>query len=201
MKSVVLKDGVVVEISDRKRNRSGYTGATISVAWSLDPSRPFIACCGNPTDPTIRNQMRAQQRHCWQGGAYSDAREAAYVVGLFKQDMVAIDKLIGDYGNITDFPDDVYELPVFLNVDDAKKLLQLDSQINKAKQSKTTVKKTVKKTQTMKIEDVMAAVGRAIKNINSSKKDASVIRKLVVDNFNTFASVDDAVMLVKNMLA
>ena len=197
MKTIVLKDGVEIEISDRKSNRSGYTGVTISVAWSLDSDRPFIACCGNPTDPTIRRQMRAQLRHCWQGGAYADAREAAYVVGLFKQDMVGVDQLIGEHGNITNFPDDLYDLPIFLNVDDAKKLLQLDREMGKT--PKLVVKKVAK--HKLKIEDVLGAVGRAIKDNKSPKRDSFVIRQLVISNFTIFTCTDDAVKFVQEWLA
>lgn len=199
MKTVVLKNGVEIEISDRKTNRSGYTGATISVAWSLDPNRPFIACCGNPSDPAIRSQLRAQLRHCWQGGAYADAREAAYVVGLFKQDMVGTDQFIANHGGITDFPDDLYDLPVFLNADDAKKLLQLDVE-NKKTESKSPKKVPVKKTPTLKLEEVLGAVGRAIKENKSPKRNSHVIRALVIDNFANFTSADDAVVFVKNWL-
>ena len=178
----------------------GYTGVTISVAWSLDPDRPFIACCGNPTDPSIRSQMRAQLRHCWQGGAYADAREAAYVVGLFKQDMVGVDQLIGEYGNITDFPPDLYDLPVFLNVDDAKTLLQLDREMTKTKTPKPISVKKVAKVK-LKIEDVLGAVGRAIKNNKSPKRNSFVIRELVISNFANFTCADDAVTFVQEWLA
>lgn len=199
MKTIVLKNGVEIEISDRKSNRSGYTGATISVAWSLDPNRPFIACCGNPSDPLIRSQMRAQLRHCWQGGAYSDAREAAYVVGLFKQDMVGTDQYIANNGGITDFPADLYDLPVFLNVDDAKKLLQIDME-NKKDNSSTPKKVPVKKTPKLSIEDVLGAVGRAIKENKSPKRNPQAIRAVVIDNFANFTSTDDAVNFVKDWL-
>lgn len=118
-----LSDGVVIEISNRKNNRSGYTGATLSVSWSLDCDKPFIACCGNPADPEIHAQLHARERTCWQGGSYADAREAAYVVARFKEDPVVIDDLIHNHGAFTDFPADLYDLPEGLSYDAAVELL------------------------------------------------------------------------------
>jgi hypothetical protein len=114
-----LSDGVVIEESDRKSNQSGYTGAALSPSWTLDADKPFIAACGNPSDPAIMAQMNAQHRTAWHGGSYADAREAAYVVGLFKQDPVATERLIQSHGPIDKFPKDLYNLPVILSTQKA----------------------------------------------------------------------------------
>ena len=97
MKSVTLKDGVVIEFYKVSRNTSGYNCVTVSSAWSMDLSHPFIACCSNPSDPVVLSKLRAQKRHCWQGGAYSDAREAAYVIGLFRIDPIGIDEYLAEH--------------------------------------------------------------------------------------------------------
>jgi hypothetical protein len=122
-KVYTLKDGTQVELSTRSTNRSGYTGAALSPTWTMDPSKPFLAACSNPTDPVIMRQMRAQDRTAWHGGCYADAREAAYVVGLFRDDPVGIDQLIGQKGAWDQFPADLYDLPVVTSADDARKLL------------------------------------------------------------------------------
>jgi hypothetical protein len=115
MKQFTLSNGVTLELSTRKNNTSGYTNVTLSSAWTMDTTKPFIACTGQPSDPEIRVCMRAQERNCWQGGAYEDAREAAYVSALFKEDPIAIDAWIGDNGAWVDFPLDLYSLPVVID--------------------------------------------------------------------------------------
>jgi hypothetical protein len=55
--------------------------------------------------------MRHQERTSWHGGSYADAREAAYVVALFKQDPVEIDNEIARNGVYTKFPEELYDLP------------------------------------------------------------------------------------------
>lgn len=122
-KIYTLSDGTKIELSDRKSNRSGYTGAALSPSWTLDPSRPFIAACANPTDPAIMGQMRAQNRTAWHGGIYEDAREAAYVVALFKEDPIHMDQMIGEMGTWDRFPADLYGLPVITSADDARAIL------------------------------------------------------------------------------
>jgi hypothetical protein len=192
-----LDDGIKIEVSDRKSNRSGYTGAALSPAWTLNSDKPFIAACGNPTDSAIMAHMRAQDRTSWHGGSYSDAREAAYVVGMFRNDPIETDKFIGEHGRVTDFPPDLYSLPVFMSFDDAKILLNENRVKTEGKRIK---KSNFPKTQKLKLEEVMAVVGRSIKNIKSPKKNPSFIRELVINNFPTFATAEDAVILVKNTL-
>jgi hypothetical protein len=121
--TVTLSDGIVIEASDRKSNQSGYTGAALSPSWTLDADKPFIAACGNPRDPAIMAQMNAQHRTAWHGGSYADAREAAYVVGRFKQDPVGTERLIQSHGPIDKFPADLYNLPVVMSTANAIKHL------------------------------------------------------------------------------
>ena len=118
-----LSDGVQIELSNRKSNRSGYTGAALSPSWTLDADKPFVAACGNPSDPVIMSQMNAQQRTAWHGGSYADAREAAYVVGCFKQDPVGTERLIQSHGPFDKFPADLYNLPVVMSTANAIKHL------------------------------------------------------------------------------
>jgi hypothetical protein len=119
-----LSDNVVVEVSDRKSNRSGYKGAAFSPAWTLDVDRPFIAACGNPSDQSIMSQLHAQERTAWHGGSYQDAREAAYVVSLFKMDPVSVDNYIHLNGVWDNFPSDLYDLPVFISHDEVLEVIQ-----------------------------------------------------------------------------
>lgn len=123
MNVFILSNGVEVELSTRKDNRSGYTGAILSVAWTLDPERPFIACCGNPSDPEVHAQLHAREGTSWHGGHYADAREAAYVTAIFKLDPVNVDYWIHENGNWVDFPSDLYDLPEGLHKADATKIL------------------------------------------------------------------------------
>jgi hypothetical protein len=122
-KIYTLKDGTQLELSTRSTNRSGYTGAALSPTWTMDPYRPFLAACSNPPDPSVMRQLRAQDRTAWHGGCYADAREAAYVVGLFREDPVKIDQLIGQHGAWDQFPADLYDLPIVASADDARRFL------------------------------------------------------------------------------
>ena len=136
-KVFTLSDGIQIEQTERKSNRSGYTGAALSPSWTLDADKPFIAACSNPSDPDIMKQMRAQDRTAWHGGSYADAREAAYVVGLFRRDPVGTDRLIGQYGVIDEFPKDLYDLPPGLEYEKAVEILNN----RKIKKKSTTVVK------------------------------------------------------------
>jgi hypothetical protein len=131
----VLSTGIVVEETTRKSNRTGYTGAALSPSWTLDADKPFIAACANPTDPAVMAQMSAQERTAWHGGSYADAREAAYVVGMFHADPVGTERLIKSSGPVDQFPKDLYDLPVGLTNEAAVEILNT----KKALKKKTTV--------------------------------------------------------------
>jgi hypothetical protein len=118
-----LKDGIEVELSTRKSNRSGYTGAALSPSWTLDADRPFLAACGNPTDPTVMSEVNAQHRTSLHLGSYRDAREAAYVVGRYRKYPVETIREIQSHGNATSFPEDLYSLPPGLAYEDAVEIL------------------------------------------------------------------------------
>lgn len=131
----VLSDGIIVEETNRKSNRTGYTGAALSPSWTMDADKPFIAACSNPTDPAIMAQMSAQERTAWHGGSYADAREASYVVGMFHADPVGTERLIHSHGPIDKFPTDLYNLPEGLTNEAAVEILNN----KKLKKKKTTV--------------------------------------------------------------
>lgn len=135
----VLNDGIVVEETNRKSNRTGYTGAALSPSWTLDADKPFIAACSNPTDPAIMAQMSAQARTAWHGGSYADAREAAYVVGMFHADPVGTERLIQSHGPIDKFPKDLYDLPVGLTNEAAVEILN-NKKLKKKKSTTVTIK-------------------------------------------------------------
>jgi hypothetical protein len=118
-----LSTGVVVEASNRKSNRSGYTGAALSPSWTLDSTRPFIAACGNPSDPSVMAVVNAQHRTSLHLGSYRDAREAAYVVGLYRKDPIRTITAYQVEGSFTDFPEDLYTLPIGLEYEAAVAIL------------------------------------------------------------------------------
>jgi hypothetical protein len=130
----ILSDGTVVEQSDRKSNRSGYTGAALSPTWTMNADRPFLAACSNPTDPTVMREMRAQARTAWHGGSYADAREAAYVVARFRQDPIATEHELTQQGQWCNFPADLYQLPEGLAHTKAVELLNSQLAARKIKQ-------------------------------------------------------------------
>lgn len=188
-KTVILNDGVTIEHSSRKSNRSGYTGAALSPAWTLDPSRPFVAACSNPRDPTIMSQLRAQARTAWHGGCYSDAREAAYVVGQFRRDPVATETLLDQNGGTwSDFPADLYQLPVYCTAEQARHTL---SQIAPKKARAANPKQVVD------LASALRAVGAALKGV---PKNATLIRESIEAQLPWFRNVDDAVSLALELV-
>ncbi len=138
MSHVILSDGVVIEYSTRANNRTGFTGAAISPSWTLDNSKPFIAACGNPTDPVVMSEVVAQQRTSLHLGHYADSREAAYVVAKYKQDPITVIREVQNNGSWVDFPEDLYTLQEVLTHSDAVDLIQ-QSRIQ-SKNSGNTVK-------------------------------------------------------------
>lgn len=122
-KEYTLSNGVTLEVSDRKSNRSGYTGAALSPSWTLDSSRPFIAACGNPSDPSVMAVVNAQHRTSLHLGSYRDAREAAYVVGMYRKDPVGTITKYQTCGSFTDFPEELYTLPAGLEYEAAVAIL------------------------------------------------------------------------------
>jgi len=131
--SFTLSDGVVLEVSTRKSNRSGYTGAALSPSWTLNADKPFIAACGNPTDPTVMQEVNAQQRTSLHLGNYRDAREAAYVVGRYRKDPVNTIREVQSNGEINNFPEDLYNLPEGLAYEKAVEILNSQKASRKVK--------------------------------------------------------------------
>lgn len=125
--SFTLSTGVTVEVSTRKNNRTGYTGSALSPSWTLDSAKPFIAACGNPSDPAIKALLKAQLRTSLHMGNYSDAREAAYVVGMYRKDPVNTIQYFQSNDSWDTFPEDLYNLPVGLEYDEAVKILTAKS--------------------------------------------------------------------------
>jgi hypothetical protein len=125
--SYTLPDGVVIKTGNGKRNKTGYIGAAFSPAWSQDGKRPFLAACSNPRDTAIHLELGTERsqnaRTAWHGGSYADAREAAYVVGLFKQDPVATDRAV--HARSIVFPKELYDLPEGLAMLDAIAMLEV----------------------------------------------------------------------------
>lgn len=134
----VLSTGVVVEESSRKGNRTGYTGAALSPAWTLKSDKPFIAACANPTDPAVMTHVNAQHRTSLHLGHYKDAREAAYVVGLYRKDPIPTIRYVQSNGVWDQFPEDLYDLPEGLVYEAAIEIL------NAGREARKSIKKTTK---------------------------------------------------------
>lgn len=135
-----ISDGVVLHQSVRKNNRTGYTYAALSPSWTLNADKPFIAACGNPTDPEVMRNVVAQHRTSLHLGSYADAREAAYVVGRYHQDPIGTIQYVNANGAWDNFPSDLYNLPEGLAFDKAVELLNA----RLAKTSKSTSKRIKK---------------------------------------------------------
>lgn len=136
-----LSDGVVLNQSVRKNNRTGYTYAALSPSWTLNADKPFIAACGNPSDPEVMKNVVAQLRTSLHLGSYADAREAAYVVGKYHQDPINTLRYINSNGVWDNFPADLYNLPEGLAFDKAVALL--NSRLTKNNTRGTKVKQTI----------------------------------------------------------
>lgn len=128
-----LSDGVIIEESTRRGNRTGYTGAALSPSWTLNAKTPFIAACGNPTDPTVMVHVNAQSRTSLHLGHYADAREAAYVIGQYRKDPVATIRYVQNNGAWDKFPHDLYSLPEGLAYEAAVEILETARRNRKVK--------------------------------------------------------------------
>jgi hypothetical protein len=124
-----------LEIKTSDSGRSGYLGVTFSPAWTLNENYPFIAMTANPTDnPVLSKWLTAKQRGSLHLGHYADSREAAYVHAMYQNEPEEVLKQFY-YGTfVPKFPRELYDLPVFLKLEEAQQ------EIIKVK----TVKKVVK---------------------------------------------------------
>lgn len=175
-------NGVVIETSDR--GRSGYLGVTVSPAWTLDTDNPFIACLSNPVnDPILSKWLTAKERQSLHLGNFSDSREAAYVCGLYKNDPESILKDIYYNGkaNVV-FPNEIYDLPVYLSLEDAQTLI-----------AETLEKKTTggskQNRQKFHINDAL----KIARECTSGKKivNVSIVRQGIEKNLKSFRTKED----------
>lgn len=172
-----------VEIATSSLGRSGYYGVTLSPAWTLDIERPFIAMRQNPVnDPVLSKWLTAKERLSLHLGVYADAREAAYVVGLYENEPEETLKELYHNGSIeVDFPLEIYKLPVFIALDEVKKL------INDFKEKKKAMKKPAK----IKLKEALAAAREVL---NEAKiNNVTFVRKEIERKVNDklYTSVDD----------
>lgn len=95
------------------KGKTGYYGSSVSLAWTLDPEKPFIAAVANPIDdPVLSKWLTAKKRKALHMGYYADSREAAYVSAVYEQHPE--DVLIELYNNkklSIEFPKKLYTLP------------------------------------------------------------------------------------------
>jgi len=139
-----LSDNTVIVVSPMKNSSTGYLDATYSPAWTLDLDRPFIACVSKNDTTFIGDLDTAPHRNSHHLGYYSDSREATYVGSRFRAEPVdfkiALDEVGGTW---TEFPEDLYELPVTLSLSDAQKKM-VEYRTKKVKKNRV-VKVTLKK--------------------------------------------------------
>lgn len=168
-----------LEIQTSNQGRSGYLGVTFSPAWTLDETKPFIAMVRNPVDdPVLVKYLTALERGCLHLGDFSDSREAAYIVALYKDNPEFVLKTMysNDRVNFVDFPAELYDLPQFINSQDATTMV---------KEHKKNRKKRVK---LLSISEVMAHVRERVKGhkVNVSELRSAIDKK----NYRNFDEID-----------
>ena len=112
-------------INRSTRGVTGYEGATFSPAWTLNEQKPFIAAIGNPTDTYLKTLLTAKDRTALHLGQYSDSREAAYVVAMYKNDPENVLLELRDTGTlVVEFPKELYALPELLTCSEAQEQIK-----------------------------------------------------------------------------
>lgn len=182
----ILSDGVIVEQSIRSNSRSGYTGAALSPTWTLNAAKPFIAACVNPTDVDILFHINAKHRTSLHLGSYADAREAAYVIGLYNKEPIKTIIEVKNNGSITNFPSDLYELPAGLSYKDAISILNL-----KVKDSKPKIDYTIipAKNNLFKYFNINA-VKEIAKRLGNATDFQSYITDMTIEDFKNNFELD-----------
>jgi len=170
-------DGLEIQTSDN--GRSGYLGVTFSPAWTLDETKPFIAMVRNPVDdPVLVKYLTAVERGCLHLGDFSDSREAAYIVAMYKDnpEFVLRTMYSNDRVNFVDFPAELYDLPQFITSADATIMV---------KEHKKDRKKRVK---LLAVSEVMAHVRERVKGhkINVGELRRAIDKK----NYRNFDEID-----------
>lgn len=139
--------------------RSGYLGVTFSPAWTLNEEVPFIAMAQNPKDKYLIKWLTAKQRQSLHLGYYSDSREAAYVYAMYNDDPENVLKEIYYKTFNPVFPQHLYDLPVFLKLEEAQEEIAKVKREKKmsylAKEAVYTVARNNVKTKDMKVLGVV----------------------------------------------
>lgn len=184
-------NALVIRTSDR--GTTGYYGVTFSPAWTMDEEIPFIACLSNPVDdPKLEKWLTAKQRNSLHLGRFSDSREAAYVVSMYHENPEEILKELYYNGKIhVDFPSELYNLPEFCSLQDAKNKIKASKQKNNEKKS------VAKKPKSMKLSDALATARDTIGKRKA--KNIPAIRKYIESNLKTFKNKQDVENAVKSM--
>lgn len=103
--------------------QTGYLGSTFSVIWRKNT--PFIAAIVNPTDPDLLELLRSKKSTSLHLGSYDDSRKAAYVAAYYKaHPKEALENLQNNAILDIEFPAELFDLPVFLPLEDAQALIQ-----------------------------------------------------------------------------
>lgn len=155
-----MVDGLAIKESSW--GRSGYYGATYSPIWTQNTNMPFIAMVGNPKEPHLQKYLTAKLRQSLHLGRFSDAREAAFVVAMYKDDPETVLREIYEKRFEPVFPKELYTLPVYITPE------QIEEDINNHIQYKNTNKhKKLSKEEVLKIARTMVQVRNvdAVKHI------------------------------------
>ena len=172
-----------VKIYTSSLGRSGYYGVTVSPAWTLDLERPFIAMRKNPVDdPVLSKWLTARERLSLHLGVYADSRESAYVVGLYENNPEEILMELYHNGSIeVEFPQEIYDLPVFITLDEVKNL------VNDFKERKRKNKRAPQ----IKLQEALAAAREVLSQ--SKIENVSFVRKEIEQKVKKklYTSIDD----------
>jgi len=155
-------NGLQIETSNI--GRSGYNAVTFSPVWTQDLNAPFIAEKRNPVnDPVLSEYLLQPNSDSVKLGYYADAREAAYVVAMYNDDVESVLKELFETGEIAvQFPKELYELPVYLTLEEAQEMIEVE-------RIKRAPVKALKLKDVLEVaRDVLA--GKKIKNIPAIRK-------------------------------
>jgi hypothetical protein len=114
---------------NRGRGRTGYFGTCFSPEWRSHDEAPFIAFIDPSTIPSAEYELVASRispnATTIHLGYYDDSRKAAYVAAMYKANPSDVVRqwLNNDKQVDVNFPKELFDLPEYLTLSDAQKLL------------------------------------------------------------------------------
>lgn len=180
-----------IKVVESNKSLSGYYGATVSPAWTLDYQKPFIARMSeiNPFDhDELRKLVPNKDPSSYHLGYYQDSREAAYVAAMYRDDPLTV--LKARFGNSrveAVFPKELYDLPVYYTLKQAQE--DIDCHKNKI---------TTKTPKSMKLPDALKIARDTIGK--RKPKNIPAIRQYIENNIKTFKNEKDVIDSIKNII-